>query len=263
MPYAEDGLYTYAPSDELTPLPALLNKAEAPQNAKLRELRAMIEGALIAGGVVDRATADFLAELQHRVTQIDQAQLNAAATLDRFEYLGREAAGQLTALNGFQLAPGSVIFAIGDVVFLTVNLERSAGVEAVNCVSFPVWLAPGSSTTVQGVASQGGSAGAATIVVGTNGVVRCWTNSTANRMLSVTTFWKRKTADAASGLSPEQISDLAAAVSALQTSQARQDDDLAQLKAAAVTLDAEQRLAQLEQLPARVAALEAALNLGG
>lgn len=193
MPYdPSDGLYTYSPSDPLQPLHALLNRGVNPLNAEVRELRALVAGLSVAGGdPIDDATANYLAGLVDRMTTLEQYWQAAETTLDSYEMLGREAADALLPLNGFTLNPGTMLFTIGDIVFLTLNAKREAGVTAENVVQFNPTLAPPAASTVSAIASQGGSATRLTVVIGTTGTIRNWTSGGANTLFSLTTFWRK------------------------------------------------------------------------
>lgn len=96
----------------------------------------------------------------------------------------------LQGLNGYTVLSSSSFFTFGNVAFIVGELERDAGVNSANCLQIPVALAPPGSVTFMGVASQGGSAGNVTLVLGPTGVIRNWSNSTANKRLSFTLFWK-------------------------------------------------------------------------
>lgn len=98
----------------------------------------------------------------------------------------------MTPLNSYTLNPATAVVQLQDLVLLTLvayRAQAAGGIAALEVAQLPAGTWPSSTLTVQGVASQGGSATVCTVTISPSGRIRCWTTSSANGRLDLSLFW--------------------------------------------------------------------------
>lgn len=125
------------------------------------------------------------AEAAHDATMADRARLDVLEGTLPVSVAG------LTVRSPYSFGPGTTLFKIGNVHFLTLNLYRTpGGIIPEEVAVLPVGARPTMYTTFTGVASQGGDAGVVTMTMEpTNGVIKVWSTRAGAANLSATIFW--------------------------------------------------------------------------
>lgn len=147
----DSGIYIYGPDDPRQPMHDVLNLAQT-------------------------ATRDAVVGMQGDIASLEQT---------------TPVPGELPApLNGYALDAGSIMMRVGGLVFMSLVLTKSAGVDAVIVAQLPTGYRPPSTITVQGVASQGGlDAVPLILTIAPSGDIRCWTAAAGRVRLDLSTSW--------------------------------------------------------------------------
>lgn len=96
----------------------------------------------------------------------------------------------VSSQNAYTVEAASYCQRVGDMVHFAAVVNRAAGITAVNVCSIPAAFAPSASVTLAGIASQGGAAQLATVVVNADGTVKNWTAAAPNTNLAFSGAWK-------------------------------------------------------------------------